>query len=130
MTLLGIVGGALLVAVVSATLKETGKGFVPFLLAGGGVLLTAWAVGKLGEGFRLLSSFSSWETLSPYVGALLKGLGVAYVVHIGADICRDLGATGVATKLELCGKAELLLIALPYLGEVISLALSLCEGGL
>ena len=129
MTLLTLVGGALLISAVGACLKETAKGFLPFLFVGGGFLLLAWAVERLRDALGALAAFSSWEVLSPYVKVLLKGLGVTYVVHIGADVCRDLGAAGIASKLELCGKAELLLLALPYLGEVISLALALCEGG-
>ena len=99
MTLLTLVGGALLISAVGACLKETAKGFLPFLFVGGGFLLLAWAVERLGDALGALAAFSSWEVLSPYVKVLLKGLGVTYVVHIGADVCRDLGAAGIASKL-------------------------------
>jgi len=125
LTLAQVVAAAVLVAVTAMLLREGGSRFAPAAIALGGVLLLAVAVGRLSESVRWLRALTEATPLTPYVGVMLKALGVGYVVEVGADVCRDLGAEGTAAKLELCGKAEILLLCLPYLGELLELALSL-----
>ena len=55
----------------------------------------------------------------------MKAVAVGYVSRIGSDVCRDLGADSVAAKVELCGRAELLLLAMPLFAEVLEIAYSL-----
>jgi hypothetical protein len=59
---------------------------------------------------------------------ILKAIGVGYVVRIGGDVCRDLGYESTAQKLDLCGKAELFVLSLPYLFELLSIAEDLAGG--
>jgi stage III sporulation protein AD len=129
LSLYGVVGVGLLVATVCATLRESAKGFAPWVAVGGGVLLTAWAITRMSGVAEDFSAFLDDTALSPYTGVLLRAVGVGYIVKIAADICRDLGAGETATRIELCGKAELLLMAAPYVAELIGLAVTLVEGG-
>lgn len=59
--------------------------------------------------------------LSAWSETIFKALGIAFIVEITADACRDAGESGLAAKLELCGKAELLLLALPLIEELFEL---------
>lgn len=130
MSFLGVVGCGLVIAVACGILKD-GKTQMPlFVGAIGGVILTAWGVGRLSSTWEVFTLLGENETISPYTTLLLKALGVGYVVKIGSDACRDLGAQDTAEKLELCGKAELLLMAMPLVGELVSLALALVEESL
>ena len=130
MSFLGVVGCGLVIAVACGILKE-GKTNMPlFLGALGGVMLTAWGMTRLASTWEVFALLGENESLSPYTTLLLKALGVGYVVKIGSDVCRDLGAQDTAEKLELCGKAELLLMAMPLISELISLALTLVEESL
>jgi stage III sporulation protein AD len=111
-------------------LKNEGKGYGIYVAALGGVLLTGWAVHTLKDTWAVLSSLGEYSELSPYTTLLLKALGVGYVVKIASDVCRDLGAQETAQKIELCGKAELLLMAMPLVMELVSLALHLTSESL
>ena len=53
---------------------------------------------------------------------LFKGLGIAILTQCCADICRESGESGIASNVELVGKLEILLLALPLLDELLSLA--------
>ena len=130
MTFWAAVGCGILIAIVCGALKQDSRPFSLYVAAVGGVLLTAWAIGKLGGAWTLFARLGELETLSTYTTLLLKALGVGYVVKIAGDVCRDLGAAETAAKIELCGKVELLLMAMPLLGELISLALALVEESL
>lgn len=57
-----------------------------------------------------------------YFSTLLKALGVALAVEICADTCIDAGEASLARKIEMVGKAELLLLALPLVYKLIELA--------
>ncbi len=128
MTLLQAAGVALLIGMVVAFLKDAGGRFALFAAAGGGILLTLWGISRLGGVFTAFRELTSSTVLSPYLTLLMKALGVGYVVEVSADICRDLGAPETAKRLELCGRAELLLLALPPLTELIRLACEMAEG--
>lgn len=55
----------------------------------------------------------------------LKALGIAYLTYISAEICRDSGEDGIASKVELAGKIEMLSLALPLVKNVFLLGLDL-----
>lgn len=55
------------------------------------------------------------------VSVAIKGLGTSFLVSVCASFCRDLGEEGIATKLELFGKAAILYLALPLMEEIIKM---------
>lgn len=65
-----------------------------------------------------LREMTSLTGLSAYAALLLKALGIAILTQCTSDICRDAGESGVANGVELAGKAEILLLCLPLLGEI------------
>ena len=56
-----------------------------------------------------------------YAEFLLKALGIA-VTQCCAELCRESGESGVANGVELAGKVEILLLALPLIAEILSTA--------
>ena len=65
-----------------------------------------------------LREMTALTGLSAYAALLLKALGIAILTQCTSDICRDAGESGVANGVELAGKAEILLLCLPLLGEI------------
>ena len=125
MTLLQILGLAVLSSMLLLLLSEKAAGFRPLLLAASGVLLLMWFVFRISPAFQLLGGYLQEYSMGESGGLLLKALAVGYLTELGGDTCRDLGAEGIAKKLELCGRAELLLLSLPALSELLTVALSL-----
>ena len=52
------------------------------------------------------------------VGPLLRTTGIALITGIGAQLCRDAGAGGIAMTLELCGGLCAIYAALPLIQAV------------
>jgi len=50
---------------------------------------------------------------------ILKVIGIAYIAEFGAQVCRDAGEGAVAAKVELAGKALVLLLALPIVYAIL-----------
>ncbi len=128
MTILQAVGAAVIIGVTLAVLREGGSRLAVFAGAGGGILLLVYVMARLGVVFGEFITLAETSALSPYLTLLMKAIGVGYVVNIAADICRDLGAAGVADKIEMCGRAELLVLAIPPLTELLKLACDMAEG--
>lgn len=46
---------------------------------------------------------------------LLKITGIAYLIDFGSNICRDVGESAVASKVEFAGKVIIVTMSLPIL---------------
>jgi stage III sporulation protein AD len=58
---------------------------------------------------------------------LYKTLGIALVVKIGGNLCRDAGESALASVIETAGTICALLVALPLLRTVLSILMELME---
>ena len=105
--------------------KESGSKTVSVQVAFFGVVLFGMALLRFLPAFETVSSLYEKLSLQKEGNFLFKAVAVGYVSRVGSDVCRDLGAESVATKVELCGRAELLLLALPLFAEVLEIAYSL-----
>lgn len=67
------------------------------------------------------------ESFGEYLPYLFKSMGISFLCGTAADLCRDCGENAVAVKLELLGKCEIVLLSLPLLRELLTLAVSLMQ---
>ena len=65
-----------------------------------------------------------------YLSVLWKALAVSIVTTTSADLCRSSEEEAIASKIELIGKCELLLLALPLLQSLTGLMLNIIEESL
>ena len=86
------------------------------------VVLLSVVPSYLGE---LLSVFNKFEGAADTTAAILKIIGVGYLFGISAELCRELGESGIASALTLVGRLEIVAISLPFITELIELALGL-----
>lgn len=83
-------------------------------------------LGELRSAFAEVNKLSGlWETLGEAGTAVFKIMGIGYVFGISSDICRELGEAGISSALSLAGRFEIIAVALPFVAEIFSLALSL-----
>ena len=76
---------------------------------------------------EISESLGNSEKIATAALVLLKALGISLLTHVTANICRDSGEGSIAYYVELGGKAEILLLSLPLLREVIDMTLTLFE---
>lgn len=112
--------------VMFAVLLKERRGEIALMVSlAGSVLLLGYALTVFVPSIEFISETVQESSFSPYISVLLKALGIAFAVQITSDICRDAGESSVASKVELVGKAEILLISLPMVKELLSAAYSL-----
>lgn len=79
-----------------------------------GIIVLAAVMKMLAPSVEVLSALADRAGISgEFTAVLLKALAVCYITQLSADACRDAGESAIASKLELAGRAALVLITLP-----------------
>ena len=118
------VGGAILAVVVK---KGSPEGALALTLAAAVVVLL-FLSGPLEELLRFLTELGRNSGVSQtLLIPLYKTIGIALVVKVGGDLCRDAGESALASVVETAGSVCALLVALPLLQSVLTLLMELME---
>jgi len=116
--------GALLVLVIKRGTPETG------LLLTLAVVVIAFLVliDPIKEILEFLNTLTIYSGIAQtmYV-PLYKTLGIALIVRIGSNLCKDAGESALAAAVESAGAVCALLTALPLMQAVLSLLLELVQ---
>ena len=85
------------------------------------ILLLNYTVNQISDSFSFISNFINNSSLSSYHTTLLKVFGVSLLAETTSDICKDAGENSIASKVELLGKTELIIISIPLIEEVLQI---------
>lgn len=90
-------------------------------LACGMVVLLA-VLDPVGQIFHALSVFLAAAGISGDIYLpVIKAVGIAVVVHITAQVCRDAGEGALGNKLELAGTVAAIAVCIPLMQQVFTL---------
>ena len=67
------------------------------------------------------------EEVGRYADIILRALGVALLGHFCSLVCRELGAESLSGCVELAARAEILLICLPLIKDIMISAIKILE---
>ncbi len=127
MSILQISALAILFASLSYVLRGAGSRGAAGVTVAGGVLILAAALPKLREPIAALAELAERAALSTELSRLCGILLVGFLGSAAADICRDMGEGSVADRLELFARVEILFLSLPFILEILRLALEVAE---
>ncbi|MCX7695080.1 MAG: stage III sporulation protein AD [Caloramator sp.] len=60
-----------------------------------------------------------------YVNIVLKIIAISYIASFGIEICKDIGQSSLASKIEFAGKILILVMAIPIIMAVMEMVLKL-----
>lgn len=119
---------AVLGLAVTMIVKQWKSDFLPLIRIGMTVLFSIAILTTLSPLIQQLSTLCQGEA-AQYTEVLFKALGIAVLTQICSSICRDAGENAIAEGVELTGKVELLLLALPLISQILSTAGELLSTG-
>lgn len=91
-----------------------------------GVLILIAVISMLSPSVEAITELTDSAGLDEgYAAILLKALAVCYITQLSADCCRDAGESAIATKIELAGKAAIVVISLPVFASLAELVTNL-----
>lgn len=117
-----IIGAGLCALVAVLVLREVRREYVPVYIAVFSVLVLTAVLPKVSAAAELMKECAGLvgsERITPAV----KALGITYLTSSAADLCRSLGEGNVASAMETAGRAEILILCIPLLRELVDLAL-------
>lgn len=117
-----ICGLGLLCAVTAMVIKQLRTELALPVRLAGSILLLGAAVAVAVPLYSYLDSLISTSALSEYAPILFKALGIAFLTHLSAEICRDCGEPSAASYVELAGKLEILILSLPLIASILGVA--------
>ena len=109
------------------TLKPIRSKYALFLSVFIGIIILRQAVQAVSGDLDFFNDLFSSAPLGDTGKILLKTVGISLAVETTSDICRDAGEGAIASKIELLGKTELLLISIPLLKNILEITKSLME---
>lgn len=123
MQLPSVVGLAVVAAVLCTVLKRCYPEYATALALLTGVMILLAVCSAVMPVLHFLKRLSELVGLQDDILAMaLKMVGLCWVSALGADVCRDAGQTGLASKVELAGRIAVLLAILPAFENLMSLA--------
>lgn len=125
--LFNVPSAAVLLLSLALILRETGWRGARLFSVLGVLLILTYSLGRIGEGVDgLLGAVSALGATEAVRFALLV-LGSGYLFGTVSDLCREAGESGLGEAVELAGRAELILLSLPKLGEILKIAAELVK---
>jgi stage III sporulation protein AD len=123
------VGFALVIAFLAMILREIGFRGASLICVLGAICLFGLAVGGMGQIRDELYSLSLTSGTEELFGSVLLIVGVSYLFSFAAELCRGIGEGTVASALELFGRVEIIVMALPALREIMKMAEEIIKSG-
>ena len=122
MEIFQLVGIAFITAVTALLLKETKPELSFAVTVTGSIILLLFAFELFRGSISIFNRIAETTGIkSSMVKIILKMVGIGYLVEFSAGILNDFGQNSVADKLVFCGKAGVLILAIPILESVLSL---------
>ncbi|MBQ9940692.1 MAG: hypothetical protein IJO74_04040 [Clostridia bacterium] len=118
MNIITVCGSVVAIAVISAVIRKTAPDWSPLLSMCLGLLILGKAMDFIYPIVVYVKEIFFSSQYSIYLMPAVKALGIATVTHITCETCRDLNENSAAAKVELCGKAAILLCGIPIIKEI------------
>lgn len=129
MDTLKICGTAIIASVCALMVRELGRELDAPIKLAAVILLFGIAAVMAVPLIAYINEMAADSSLGDNARVLSRALAVAFAVRMASDICRECGASGVASALETVGGIELLLLAIPILRQAFELISGLVGGG-
>ncbi len=117
-----ILSGYTLIAIaLLSLLRQLKSEYTIFLSILFGILLLKHAFNTVWQNMKLYSLFFENTYLGEWGNVLLKTFGITLVAETTSDICRDIGESSIASKIEFIAKIEILVISLPLIEKILTI---------
>ena len=130
MEMIQIVGLGIIATVLIIVIKEQKPMFAFLLASFTGLFILLFVIGKIEAVITVIEDLANRSGIpSIYLKTILKIIGIAYIAEIGAQIVRDAGQEGIASKIEFAGKVFILVMAIPIISVIVETILGLLPDG-
>lgn len=120
MEIFKIIGIAFIATIICIILKQTRPEFAMILALITGLIIFFICQTKVAEVVEILRNLSDKAGMpSGFLSILLKVIAISYITEFASNICKDVGETAIASKVEFAGKCSILILSMSIIGSFV-----------
>ncbi|MBR6507811.1 MAG: stage III sporulation AC/AD family protein [Clostridia bacterium] len=120
MSIITLCGAALIALLATAVIRELRPSLAPFCAAAAGLAFFGYVIKNVAPILEFIKKMDSLAAGG--ISVMIKALGISVCCQITAEICRDCGENVFASRVELAAKINILLLALPLIKDIVTIA--------
>lgn len=126
MNIITIVGLGLISTAICVLFSQYKPEYTMLISLIAGVIIFGLVLVNLTEAFDLIKNLlNKIQVSNEYTIIIVKTLGICYITQLASDSCSEAGQTSIANKIELAGKAAIILISIPLFNDLVEIATKL-----
>lgn len=122
-----IIGIGFISLIIIIILKEYKKDFVVYAELIGGAIILYFCIDYLKRIIDFINQLSVTGISNSFIILLVKITGISILTEFAVSICRDMGETAIASKVDLGGKLLIVSLSIPIISATLSGLLGLLE---
>lgn len=120
MLILKVISFVLIALFLYLFFKDKRSDLAVLVMMAAGILVFIFCLSEISQIITFLKSIAEKAGFDiVYLGIVLKILAIAYLASFASEICKDAGASSLASKVEFAGKIFILVLAIPILMAVL-----------
>jgi stage III sporulation protein AD len=121
-----IVGIGIIALILIIIIKQYRPEFALYISLIAGALILYFALDKVTNIINLLKQICERSGVnSGFLGILIKMTGIAFLAEFGISICKDVGESAIASKVELGSKAVIISMSIPIIYNLLEVILKI-----
>lgn len=126
MDIVKVVVLGVIISLISLFLKQVKPEYALLSVIVGSVILIIYILNYVSSIFNFFENIIERTGISKeLLVAMLKIIGIGYLVEFSAGICRDSGNSSIADKVVLAGKLIIFMVSLPIINNFFNMILSM-----
>lgn len=127
-TIISILLLAITAVIFTSFLRKDSPAIAMLITIAAGIAIVIFALDYIGQILNTLTGFLTAAGIKSEIYLpVIKAVGIAAVVRIASELCRDAGEGSLAAKLEMAGTAAAIWVCLPLFSQVLKLISSLIK---
>ena len=122
-----IIGIGFISLIIIIILKEYKKDFAVYAELIGGAIILYFCIDYLKRIIDFINQLSVTGISNSFIILLVKITGISILTEFAVSICRDMGETAIASKVDLGGKLLIVSLSIPIISATLSGLLGLLE---
>lgn len=122
MNILAVCGFGIAAACTVAVIRKLRPELAELASALSGVLIFIYIAEALAPFIGFIKGVAEEQGVAGYFALMIKALAISFCSKLSAEICRDCGEGALGAKIELAGKAGIVLISLPVVQQLFEIA--------
>lgn len=126
MDMTSVIGVTVISVVLAVLFRQYRPEYGVFISIVVGIIVLGIVIGALSPALEEIEKLAGMVGMAGgSIDVLVKSLGICFLTQIACDTCKDAGESAIASKIELAGKAAVVILTLPLFEKLLGIALEL-----